>query len=158
MSQWIEFIRQFQDGQPTTRAIKIDGMSTKVVFTDRGYAEVSNDAADLLVSNNPVIEAVTEPASPGTYYSNPSDNDTIELTLPDGAFTDIYAETGDIDVLNTEELSATQGGAARLDMVGARHSVPSGESVTIPEGFSEVVVGPYDLDGELTVNGRMEIF
>jgi hypothetical protein len=59
--------------------------------------------------------------------------------------------------VSTEELSVTQGGAARLDMVGTRHSVPSGESVTIPEGYSEVVVGPYDLDGELTVNGRMEI-
>jgi len=42
-------------------------------------------------------------------------------------------------------------------MVGTRHSVPSGESVTIPAGYSEVVIGSYDLDGELTVNGRMEI-
>jgi hypothetical protein len=42
-------------------------------------------------------------------------------------------------------------------MVGTRPTVPSGESVTVPEGYSEVVVGPYDLDGELGVNGRMEI-
>ena len=58
---------------------------------------------------------------------------------------------------NTRELSVTNGGSVQLDVVGTRHSVPSGESVTIPEGYSEVVVGPYDLDGELIVNGRMEI-
>jgi len=59
--------------------------------------------------------------------------------------------------VNTEELSVTNGGSVRLDMAGTRYSVPSGESVTIPDGYSEVVIGPYDLEGELTVNGRMEI-
>ena len=43
------------------------------------------------------------------------------------------------------------------DIVGTRHYVPSGDSETIPEGYSEVVVGPYDLDGELTIEGKMEI-
>jgi ribosomal protein L7Ae-like RNA K-turn-binding protein len=53
------------------------------------------------------------------------------------------------DFVDTEELLGR--------VVGTLHSVPDGESVTIPDGYSEVVVGPYDLDGELTVDGRMEI-
>jgi hypothetical protein len=65
--------------------------------------------------------------------------------------------TLNLGTANTGDLSVTEGGSVQLDMVGTRHSVPSGESVTIPEGYSEVVVGPYGLDGELTVNGRMEI-
>lgn len=57
--------------------------------------------------------------------------------------------TAHVETTETEKLLG--------EMVGTRHSVPSGESVTIPEGYSEVVVGPYDLVGELAVNGPMEI-
>lgn len=39
----------------------------------------------------------------------------------------------------------------------SRTEVPAGESLVIPEGYSLVVAGPYKVEGELHVDGRIKI-
>lgn len=52
-------------------------------------------------------------------------------------------------VLNPSVVTAT--------IVGTSTTIPSDVSVTLPEGYSEVVLGPFELNGELTLDGRMKI-
>lgn len=107
MTQWIQSSHTFQDGTPITKRIKIEGMGEEIVFTDKAYAEVSVDVADLLASQNDFITKVSAPSTPGTYYSDPSANATISVTLPDDAFNHFTAESGDVDVLDADEISNT---------------------------------------------------
>lgn len=39
----------------------------------------------------------------------------------------------------------------------SRTEVPEGEQLVIPEGYSLTVVGPYDVNGELQVDGRIKV-
>lgn len=96
MPTWIETSNTHQNGEPVTRKIKIPTMDRAIWMTDNGYAEVSDNVADILANNINSISKTTEPSDPGTYYGDAGENTVVEIIVADGAY----------DALTVENLSA----------------------------------------------------
>jgi hypothetical protein len=121
------------------------------VQSDQHHSRTTSD--DLESGGSDTLNVDGLPGDLADAQAPKSHDHTGDTLTPDTVDTESLSSTS----ADTEQLSVTKGGSVQLGMVGTRHSVPSGGSVTVPDGYSEVVVGPYDLNGELTVDGRMEI-
>ncbi|WP_254535249.1 polysaccharide deacetylase family protein [Halomarina litorea] len=110
MTTWIETSRLKQDGTPVTRRIKISNMDSDIWFTTNGYAEVGDDVADLLANNvNSISKLGSAPSTPGSYYGDMTDSETIKVVVPDGAFDDVTVQTLDVDTATADSLDTARG-------------------------------------------------
>jgi hypothetical protein len=140
---------------------------------DPAEAALTLTLAKLILAGN----IVTDDGSTIYDYSTQSiqqaalENDSLTVTAGTNLGGGGAVSLGGSVTLNLEQLTAALDAAGnditdvdrltagRLEAGGAlsRTGVAAGESLTVPDGYSLVVDGPYDLDGELTVDGRMRV-
>lgn len=93
------------------------------------------------------------PSPPDLYSSDIATETPLWLVYVEGGSESIDS-THLVDRRSTVDFVARQAHAAG---VAVKTYIQSGETATVKGGHSMVVVGPYDVEGELTVEGRLRV-
>lgn len=79
----------------------------------------------------------------------------MKLISTDVSLEDVGRVKNSLDPIDAQDLVTKAWALANSS--GQKYFIPVAETYTIPQGISSVITGPFDLEGILVLDGRLEI-